>query len=161
MRQSVHQSPLFSERLHRHRNQQHQLLHLGPRRFHHPGGERPASDGHQHSGRLCPLPGKGTRWTPNSRTSQPGWTEIHFSLCRLRCSSSPARRSVACWRSTTRGTTPCGCCRCSSCAPLPSLWRTASCPSLRTSWTCSSSASPSIPSTTTAVLDESTTWTRP
>lgn len=63
---------LFSERLHRNRNQQHQLLHLGTRRFHHPGGERAASDRHQHSGGLCPLSGEGTASTLSSRSCQPG-----------------------------------------------------------------------------------------
>lgn len=57
---------IIPECLHCNSNQQHQFLHLCPWRFPHPGGERPSSDGHQHSGRLCPFLRKGTKPAPNT-----------------------------------------------------------------------------------------------
>lgn len=61
---------IISECLHCNSNQQHQLLHLCPRRFPHPGGECPSSDGHQHSGRLCPFLRKGTKLAPHTSSSK-------------------------------------------------------------------------------------------
>lgn len=159
---------IISECLHCNSNQQHQLLHLCPWRFPHPGGECPSSDSHQHSGRLCPFLRKGTEPAPNTSSCEiKSFTKLARTLFlnpavyTLRCSSSHAQRSVASWLWTTRGTTRFGSCLCSSCVCSPSWWLTASCLSSRMWWTSSSSASPWTQSIMMAAQGTSTTWTRP
>lgn len=156
---------MISECLHCNSHQQHQFLHLCPWRFPHPGGKRPASDRHQHRGRLCTLFGKGIAQLPNPKNAAHKQKDLGllWTLCLHtgRCSWSLAQLLLASWLWTTRRTTRCGSCLFSSSRCLPFWWPTASCPSLKTWSTFSSFVSLWTQSTMTAALDASSTWTKP